>query len=56
MIDKRQLGNVEYFNYFGSLIRNYASCISEIKSKIAMARAALKKKKLFSFTNKFDFN
>jgi len=30
MIDKRQLGNVDYFSYFGSLIRNYASCIREI--------------------------
>jgi len=43
MIEKRQLGNVEYFSYFGSLIRNYASCVREIKSKIAMARAALKR-------------
>jgi hypothetical protein len=51
LIDKRQLGNVEYFSYFGSLIRNYASCKREIESRIAMARAALKKKKLFSRTN-----
>jgi hypothetical protein len=51
MMNKRQLGNVEYFSYFGSLIRNYASCIREIKSRIAMARAALNRKKLFSRTN-----
>jgi hypothetical protein len=43
MIDKIQLGNVVYFIYFGSLIRNYASCILEINSRIAMSRAALKR-------------
>jgi len=55
MIDERQLGNVDYFSYFGSLMRNYASCIREIKSRVVMARAALKRKKLFS-QKKFDFN
>jgi hypothetical protein len=43
MIDKIQLGNVEYFSYFGSLLRNYASSIREINSRIAMTRAALKR-------------
>jgi hypothetical protein len=38
---------VEYFSYFGSLTRNYASCIRKIKSRISMARAALERKKLF---------
>jgi hypothetical protein len=47
MIAKRQMGNVEYFSYFGSLIRNYASCIREIKSRIVKAKAVLKWKKLF---------
>jgi len=54
MINKTQLGNVDYFSYFGSLIRNYARCIREIKSRIAMAKATLKIKKIFSRT-KFGF-
>jgi hypothetical protein len=34
---------VEYFNYFGSLIINDARYIYKIKSRTAMAKAALKK-------------
>jgi hypothetical protein len=41
--------NVEYFNYFGTLITN------EIKSRIAIANAAFNKKKTL-FTSKFDLN
>jgi hypothetical protein len=47
MIHKKQLENVEYFNYLGSMITNDARCTLEIKSRIAMAKAALKKKKTF---------
>jgi len=43
--DQRQPENVEYFNYFGSMITNDARCTWEIKSKIAMAKTAFKKKK-----------
>jgi hypothetical protein len=40
MIDKKQLENVEYFNYLGSMITNDARCKCEIKSRIAMAKTA----------------
>jgi hypothetical protein len=53
MVDQKQLENVEYFNYFGSMITNDAWCVCEIKSKIAMAKAFNKKKTLFT---KLDLN
>jgi len=37
MIDQKQLQNVEYFNYLGSMITTDARCTREIKSWIAMA-------------------
>jgi hypothetical protein len=43
MIDKRQPENVEYFNYFGSMI-NAARSTEEIKSRIGTAKAAFNKK------------
>jgi hypothetical protein len=52
MIDQKQLENVEYFNYFGSLITNDARCTREIKSRIVTAEAAFNKKTLF--TSKVD--
>jgi hypothetical protein len=55
MTDQKQLENVEYFNYLGSLVTNYARCTSEIKSRIAMAKAAFNKKKNL-FTSKLDLN
>jgi hypothetical protein len=54
MIDQKQLENVEYFNYFGS-ITNDARCTCEIKYRIAMAKAAFNKKKPL-FTSKLDLN
>jgi hypothetical protein len=50
-----QLENVEYFNYLGSIITNNVRCTCEIKSRIAMAKAALNKSKTL-FTSKFDLN
>jgi hypothetical protein len=47
MIDQKQLENVEYFNYLGSMITNDA--------RIAMAKAAFNKKKNL-FTSKLDLN
>jgi len=44
MIDQKQPKNVEYFNYFGSLITSDATCTCEIRSRIAMAKAVLYKK------------
>jgi hypothetical protein len=36
---------VEYFNYFGSWIRNDARSTREIKSRISMEKAAFRKNK-----------
>jgi hypothetical protein len=37
MIDQKQLENVEYFNYLGSMITDDARCKGENKSRISMA-------------------
>jgi len=51
MIDQKQLENVESFKYFGSMLTNDGRCMCEIKSRIAMAKAAFNKKRaLFSST------
>jgi hypothetical protein len=55
MIDQKQLENVEYFNYLGSMITSDARCTCEIKSRIAMAKAAFNKKKNL-FTSKLELN
>ena len=46
MTDQKQLENVEYFNYLGSVIIDDASCTCEIESRIAMAKAVLNNKTL----------
>jgi hypothetical protein len=51
MIDQKQLDNVKYFTYFGSML-NDARSTREIQPKTAMAKAAFKKKTLF--TSKLD--
>jgi hypothetical protein len=55
MIDQKQLENVEYFKYLGSMLTNDGRCTCEIKSSIAMAKAAFKKKKTI-FTSKLDLH
>ena len=45
MIDQKQLENVERFKYLGSMLTNDGRCTCEIKSRIAMAKAAFNKKK-----------
>jgi len=45
MIDQKQLENVECFKYLGSMLTNDGICKCEIKSRIAMAKAAFNKKK-----------
>jgi hypothetical protein len=55
MINEKQLENVEYFNYLGSMITNDARYTLEIKCRIAMAKAAFNKKKTL-FTSKMDLN
>ena len=54
MIDQKQLENLEYFNSLGSLITNYARRTHNMKTRIAMAKAALYKETLF--TSKLDIN
>jgi hypothetical protein len=51
MIDQKQLKNVEYFNFMGNMKTNDKRCTREIKYRIAMAKAAFKKKKTL-FTRK----
>ena len=55
MIDQKQLEKVECFKYLGSMLTNDGRCAREIKSRIAMAKAAFNKKKTH-FTNKLDLN
>jgi hypothetical protein len=50
---QKQLQNVQYFNHLGNMITNDARCRHEIKSKIAMAKAAFNNKKTL-FTSKSD--
>ena len=39
MVDQKQLENVEYFKYFGSMLTNDGRCTCEIKCRIAMVKA-----------------
>jgi len=51
MIGQKQLENVESFKYLGSILTNDGRCTCEIKSRIAMAKAAFSKKRaLFTST------
>ena len=50
-IDKKQLENVKYFKYLGSMLTEDGRCTCEIKSRTAMAKAAFNKKKNL-FTSK----
>jgi len=47
MIGHKQLENVECFKYLGTMLTNNGRCACEIKSRTAMAKAALNKKKNF---------
>jgi hypothetical protein len=55
MIDQKQIGDMEYFNYFGSITTSDSICTHEIKSRVAMVKAVLKKKKTL-FNSKLDLN
>ena len=55
MIDQKQLENVECFKYLDSILTNDGRCTCEIKSRIAMAKAAFNKKKTL-LTSKLDLN
>jgi ribosomal protein RSM22 (predicted rRNA methylase) len=53
MIDQKQLENVEYFKYLGSILTNDGRCTCEITCRIAMAKAAFNKKRTL-FTSTLD--
>jgi hypothetical protein len=55
MIHLKQPANEKYFNYSGNITTNEARCISEIKSWIAIEKAAFCKKKTL-FSSKSDLN
>jgi hypothetical protein len=52
MVDQRQPEYVEYLDYIGGVITHDARCTREIKSVIAVAKAAFNKKRLFSPANR----
>jgi len=52
-IDQKQLENLEYLTYLGSI--NNARCTREIKSRIVMANVTLNTKSSLS-TSKLDLN
>ena len=54
-IDQKQLENVKCFKYLGSVLTDDGRCTCEIKSRIAMAKAAFNKKNNL-FTSKLDLN
>ena len=54
-IDRKQLENMKCSKYLGSMLTDDERCTCEIKSKIAMAKAAFNKKKNL-FTSKLDLN
>ena len=54
MTDQKQLGNVENFNSWGSIVTNDASCTREIKIQDCRSKPALNKKTLS--INKYDLN
>ena len=54
-IDQKQLENVKCFKYLGSMLTEDGRFTCEIKSRIAMAKAAFNKKKNL-FTSKLDLN
>jgi hypothetical protein len=43
MIDQKQLENVEYLKYLGSMLPNAGRCTCKIKSTIAMIKAQFNK-------------
>jgi hypothetical protein len=54
MINQKQLEIMEFLKYLGSMLTNDGRCTCEIKSRIAMAKAAFIKKRALC-TSKMDF-
>jgi len=55
VVNQKQPKSVEYFSYLGSMVTNDVRCTRDIKSRIALAKAAFKEKRAL-FTSKFDLN
>jgi hypothetical protein len=53
-IEQKQIENVESFKYLGNILTNDGRCTCEIKCRIAMAKAAFKKKRIL-FTSTLDW-
>jgi len=53
MIDQKQLENVDSFKYLGCILTRDGRCTCEIKSRIALAKAAFDKKRAL-FTSTLD--
>jgi len=53
MIDQKQVENVKYFTYLGSILTNDGRCTCEIKCRVAMAKASFNKKRAL-FTGTLD--
>jgi len=53
MIDQKQLENVKYFKYLGSILANDGRGTCEIKCRNSMAKAAFNKKRTL-FTSTLD--
>jgi hypothetical protein len=56
VVHQKQLENVEYFKYLGSMITNDARYAREIKSKIAMEKKQHSIGRRLFFTRKLDLN
>jgi hypothetical protein len=55
MIGKKQLDNVEWFRYLGSILTNERRYTREFKFRVAIEKAAFNNKKTL-FTSKLDLN
>ena len=56
LTDQKQLQNMEYFNYLGSMITNDAICTQQIKSRIAMAKTEFHNTILFTSKKDLKLN
>jgi hypothetical protein len=55
MMDQKQVKNVEYFNYWGSMTTSVGGRAREVKSRIARGKVAFNKNSIL-FTCQLDVN
>jgi hypothetical protein len=51
MIDQKQLENVEYLNYLGSMITNDATCTREMNPELPRLKQSSTRRRIFSPAN-----